>query len=84
MYDPSALRYSCQLRELLAQVTGNATFYRAGSNWIRNQEFGRPLNNPKKSLRGGKLQTRHDGSQHRNRGRQRVRDAGKGLSSPGY
>ena len=83
MYDPSALRYSCQLRELLAQVTGNATFYRAGSNWIRNQEFGRPLNNPKKSLRGGKLQTRHDGSQHRNRGRQRVRDAGRGSVKSG-
>ena len=52
-YDPTALRYSCQLREVLAEVTGNDTFLRAGNGWFRNVEFGRPVDDPAKRGRHG-------------------------------
>ena len=52
-YDPTALRYSCQLREVLSSVTGNSTFLRSGHHWIRNVEFGRPIDDPQKRGRFG-------------------------------
>jgi hypothetical protein len=51
--DTSALRYSCQLREHLANITGNPVYYRPGDMWYRNTEFGRPMNDAFKGRRSG-------------------------------
>ena len=53
-YDDSALRYSCQLRALIRNVTGNDTYYRPGSMWYRNPEFGRHVSIPDKRGRYGR------------------------------
>ena len=49
--DRSALRHSCQLRERLAQATGEAVYFRPGAMWARNVEFGRNLSYPGKMRR---------------------------------
>jgi hypothetical protein len=41
MYDPSAVRYSCQVREIIREVTNETTFLRKGDFWYRNPEFGK-------------------------------------------
>ena len=76
MHDPTALRYSCQLREVLINVTGKSIFLRAGNNWFRNVEFGRPIEDPNKRGRFGKAlragYTYHDGNPyHYHGGKQR-------------
>jgi len=53
-YDPTALRYSCQLRELLANVTAVSPYYRPGNQWYRNPEFGRRVGDPDKRGRYGR------------------------------
>lgn len=55
-YDPSALRYSCQVREIIAEVTKESIFYRKGDFWYRNPEFGREITDPsKRGPLGGSL-----------------------------
>ena len=54
MHDNSALRYTCQLRELLSKMTGEPIFYRHGTVWYRNPEFGRHLSVPEKRGRYGR------------------------------
>ena len=48
--DSAALRYSCQLRSLLQNMTGEAVYFRPGDFWARNVEFGRPMVDPDKRL----------------------------------
>lgn len=54
MHDNSALRYTCQLRELLAKMTGHKTYFRPGHGWYRNPELGRLVNVPEKRGRYGR------------------------------
>ena len=54
LYDPIALRYSCQLREHLRNRTGEETYLRPGTGWYRNPEFGRPITDPDKRGRYGR------------------------------
>jgi hypothetical protein len=49
--DRRALRYSCQLREILRVMTGEKIYYRPGDVWMRNVEFGRPMTYPGKGMR---------------------------------
>ena len=49
--DRSALRFTCQLRKLLADTTGERTFFRKGTIWYRNVEFGLPMTDPEKGQR---------------------------------
>jgi len=53
-HDPSALRYSCQLRKLIADVTGQSPYHRPGTQWFRNPEFGRKVGDPDKRGRYGR------------------------------
>jgi hypothetical protein len=53
MYDPSAVRYSCQVREIIREVTNETTFLRKGDFWYRNPEFGREVSDPAKRGRKG-------------------------------
>jgi len=53
-HDPTALRYSCQLRALLANVTGEPHYHRPGDQWYRNPEFGRKVGDPDKRGRYGR------------------------------
>jgi hypothetical protein len=53
-HDDVALRYSCQLRELLANVTGEPFYLRPGDFWYRNPEFGRLVSDPDKRGRYGR------------------------------
>lgn len=50
--DRSALRYSCQVREKLREMTGQARYLRPGDSWVRNAEFGRPVMDAEKRLVG--------------------------------
>jgi hypothetical protein len=52
--DRQALKYSCHLREVLAQATGQIPFQRAGTVWYRNAEFGRLVSVPDKRGRYGR------------------------------
>jgi hypothetical protein len=52
-YDPSALRYSCQLRDHLSLRTNVSHYVRPGDSWYRNPEFGRLVADPSKRGRGG-------------------------------
>lgn len=54
LLDPVALRHSCQLRELLREVTGQSVYLRPGSFWYRNPEFGRHVSEPSKRGRYGR------------------------------
>ena len=47
-HDNTALRYSCQLREVLKNMTGDDVYLRPGSFWYRNPEFGRTVTDPEK------------------------------------
>mmetsp|Transcript_19738 Transcript_19738/g.28393 ORF Transcript_19738/g.28393 Transcript_19738/m.28393 type:complete len:207 (+) Transcript_19738:827-1447(+) len=50
--DRRALKYGCQLREILATY-GFRPFLRPGDRWMRNVEFGRPMVDPHKGKRLG-------------------------------
>lgn len=50
--DRSALRYSCQVREKLREMTGQARYLRPGDSWVRNAEFGRRVMDAEKRLVG--------------------------------
>lgn len=51
--DTSALAWTCQLRELLTNRTGQAHYLRAGESWYRNPEFGKTVEEPLKRGRFG-------------------------------
>jgi hypothetical protein len=53
-YDPIALRYSCQLRELLRNMTNESVYLRPGNFWYKNPEFGKEINDPDKRGRYGR------------------------------
>ena len=53
-YDDTALRYSCQLREVLRNMTGEKEYLRPGSFWYRNPEFGKTISDPDKRGRYGR------------------------------
>jgi hypothetical protein len=52
-HDSTALRYTCQLRSLLQNRTGDAYYLRPGDLWYRNPEFGRIVSDPRKRGRNG-------------------------------
>lgn len=47
-HDRTMLRYSCQLREILREKTGQSIYLRPGSFWYRNPEYGRIVTDPMK------------------------------------
>ena len=53
-FDDTALRYSCQLRRLIANVTGESPYHRPGTQWYRNAEFGKHVGDPDKRGRYGR------------------------------
>lgn len=53
-HDNIALRYSCQLREWLANMTGISPYLRPGTGWYRNAEFGKEVSDPDKRGRYGR------------------------------
>lgn len=52
--DTIALRYSCQVREMLREMTGQEHYLRPGSRWYRNPEFGKEVTDPDKRGRYGR------------------------------
>jgi hypothetical protein len=57
-YDPVITRYSCQIREIIREVTKEPVFYRRGDFWYRNPEFGREINDTsKRGPLGGSMQS---------------------------
>lgn len=53
--DSTALRYSCQVREVLAKMTNSTGPYlRPGTQWYRNPEYGKPVSDPDKRGRYGR------------------------------
>jgi hypothetical protein len=52
--DNIALRYSCQLRSLLVNMTGESPYLRPGTMWYRNPEFGKVISDPDKRGRYGR------------------------------
>jgi hypothetical protein len=52
--DQVALRYSCQLREKLTEMTGEKIYLRPGTQWYRNPEFGKEISDPDKRGRYGR------------------------------
>ena len=53
--DRQALKYTCQLREVIAKAYGiDSPFMRAGTTWYRNAEFGRHVSIPEKRGRYGR------------------------------
>jgi hypothetical protein len=53
MYDPSAVRYSCQVREIIREVTNETKFLRRGDFWYRNPEFGKKFDETDQLQWGG-------------------------------
>jgi glycosyltransferase involved in cell wall biosynthesis len=53
-HDNTALRYSCQLRELLRNVTKDEFYLRPGLFWYRNPEFGKEIADENKRGRFGR------------------------------
>jgi hypothetical protein len=53
-HDATALRYSCQLREHLSNMTQESPYLRPGSFWYRNPEFGKYISDPDKRGRYGR------------------------------
>jgi hypothetical protein len=51
-FDDVALKYGCQVRELLRNRTGEVDYIRPG-DWFRNPEFGRAVIDPQKRGRHG-------------------------------
>ena len=54
MQDSTALRYSCQVRQVLEKMTREKYFLRAGEFWMRNVEFGKDVSDPDKRGRYGR------------------------------
>lgn len=54
-HDPVALRYSCQVRYNLVNITSQPFFLRAGNFWYRNPEFGKEIADPDKRGRYGRF-----------------------------
>lgn len=52
-FDDSAIPWSCQLRQLLRERTGEPDYLRPGDMWYRNPEFGRTVSDPHKRGRNG-------------------------------
>jgi hypothetical protein len=52
-HDDSALVFTCQLRELIANRTREPHYVRPGDFWYRNPEFGRVVSDPSKRGRSG-------------------------------
>lgn len=52
--DRIALRYTCQVRAKLAEMTGEAIYLRPGTSWYRNPEFGKEVSDPDKRGRYGR------------------------------
>lgn len=52
--DSTALRYSCQLRDLLRHMTKEEVYLRPGTIWYRNPEFGRHVSDGEKRGRYGR------------------------------
>ena len=55
--DISALHYSCAVRRVLREVTGEDRFLRYGDQWYRNIEFGKNVSDPSKRGRYGNAKT---------------------------
>ena len=53
-HESTALRYSCQVREVLKNITGEKLFLRHGDFWYRNPEFGKDVSDPDKRGRYGR------------------------------
>ena len=53
-FDNTALRYTCQLRELMRKMTGEMEYLRPGNFWYRNPEFGKHVSDPEKRGRYGR------------------------------
>eukprot|EP01036_Dinobryon_divergens_P022061 gene22060-30295_t len=53
-HDSKALRYSCQVRTQLAEMTGVQVYLRPGDVWYRNPEFGKHVSDPDKRGRYGR------------------------------
>jgi hypothetical protein len=53
-HDTVALRYSCQLREVLQNTTGESPYLRPGDIWYRNPEYGKLIADPDKRGRYGR------------------------------
>jgi hypothetical protein len=47
-FDNSALEWTCQLRELLRNRTGEQHYLRPGDVWYRNPEFGKTVSDARK------------------------------------
>lgn len=52
--DNRAVKYGCQLRELLRNMTGEPVYLRPGGMWYRNAEFGKEVLDPDKRGRYGR------------------------------
>lgn len=53
LYDGSAVHWGCQIRQLLANRTGEKDYLRPGDFWFRNPEFGKIVEDPGKRGRFG-------------------------------
>lgn len=53
-HDEMALRYACQVRDKLREMTNEDKFLRFGLNWYRNPEFGKDVSEPDKRGRYGR------------------------------
>ncbi len=53
-HDAIAVRFSCQLREVLKEMTKETIYLRPGTMWYRNAEFGREVSDPDKRGRYGR------------------------------
>jgi hypothetical protein len=53
MHDPSAVQYSCQVREIIYEVTNVTEFIRKGDFWSRNPEYGRNIDKAEQARWGG-------------------------------
>lgn len=53
-HDATAIRYTCQLREVLKNITGADPYLRPGDMWYRNAEFGKSVGDPDKRGRYGR------------------------------
>lgn len=52
-FDDSAISWTCQMRELLRNRTGEQDYLRPGDMWYRNPEFGKVVSDPHKRGRYG-------------------------------
>lgn len=54
-FDNRGVRFGCELRELLRNVTGEPVYLRPGGGWYRNAEFGKEVTDPEKRGRYGRV-----------------------------